>query len=292
MAVFTSGKTSILYGSGSSDFNLIPSVDELGYLAWTLQPVGNNGFGLTARGIQSLKTTQAYGDFAYAAVSYFVQPLLTAKAGLQTASVSLKTKNQYRVFFSDTSGLVVGLTGDKVSGIMPLEYGVAVLCMWGATLSTGEEVTYFGSSDGYVYRDNVGTSFDGDVIEAWIRPAFNNLQSPMVRKQYRAAVFEVACDGYAAVNVSYDLGYGSSDAAPTAVQQDQTLRGAGGYWDQFTWDQFTWDTPVVSNAKISIDGADTNIGFLFYSNSAKSDPHTVSGVSLLYTNRKLVRSGS
>lgn len=290
LAVFTKGRTSILYGSGSSDFSLTPSVNELGYAAYTVQSVGNNTYGLTARGIQSLVTTLNYGDFQYAAVSFFVQPLLATKLGLQTASVSLKTKNQYRLFFSDNTALVVGLNGDKITGILPLDYGIPVLCVWSGKLSTGEEVTFFGSSDGYVYQDNVGTSFDGDAIESWIRPVFNNLKSPMVRKQFRAAVFEVTCEGYASVNVTYDLGYGSGTS--TAVQQDQALVGDGGFWDQFTWDSFTWDSPVVSTAKLSIDGAETNIGFLFYSNSAQDDPHTVSGVSLLYTPRKLVRSGS
>jgi hypothetical protein len=49
---------------------------------------------------------------------------------------------------------------------------------------------------------------------------------------------------------------------------------------------------VVSDARISIDGTDVNIGFLFYSNRAQDNPHTVQGVSLLFIPRKLVRSGS
>lgn len=292
LGVFTSGKTSILYGSGSTDFNLVPSVHELGYHAYTLQPVSNNSYGLTARGIQSLITTLNYGDFQYAAVSFFVQPLLATKLGLETASVSLRAKNQYRLYFSDNTGLVVGLTGEKISGILPLNYGIPVKTMWSGVLSNGTEVTYFGSTGGMVYQDNVGTSFDGSVIEAWIRPAFNNLKSPRVRKQYRRAIFEVKCGGYAKVNVSYDIGYATPNVAPVAIQQDQVLVGAGGYWEQFTWEQFVWDSPVVNTADLSIDGTDTNIGFLFYSKRAQDDSHTVSGVSLLYTPRRLVRSGT
>ena len=107
---------------------------------------------------------------------------------------------------------MVGLTGSAVDGIMYLNYGRVVRCMTTATLSTGEEVTYFGSDDGYIYRDNIGTSFDGSTIPAWIRPAFNNLKSPRLRKRFRRAVFEVKAEGYAQVNVSYDLGYGTPNA--------------------------------------------------------------------------------
>ena len=123
-----------------------------------------------------------------------IQPLITRKFGLEVSSVSLKGKNQYRLYFSDGTGLAVGLTGDKVSGIMPLNYGTAVRCITTDTLSSGTEVTYFGSDDGYVYRDNVGTSFDGQTIEAWIRPVFNHSKSPLVRKRYRRAVFEVSAE--------------------------------------------------------------------------------------------------
>ena len=208
--------------------------------------------------------------------------------------MSLQTKNQYRLFFSDYTGIVIGLTGEKIAGIMPLDYGMPVRTMWNGKLSTGEEVTYFTSDDGFVYQDNTGTSFDGDAIQARLRPVFNNLKSPRLRKQYLSAVFEVECEGYAEVNATYDLGYASGNTEQAAPQQDQILTGAGGYWDSsdFTWDQFTWDSPVVSDARISIDGTDVNIGFLFYSNRAQDDSHTVQGVNLLYIPRRLVRSGS
>jgi hypothetical protein len=283
---------SVLYGSSTADFNLVPSGSDLGSFAWTIQSVGNDVFSLTARGIQSLVATQNYGSFDYAAISTLVQPLLATKVGLQTASVSLKTKDQYRVFFSDNTALVVGLTGGKISGIMPLNYELPVRCVCNANLSTGEEVTYFGSDDGYVYKDNTGTSFDGDVIEAWMRPAFNNLQSPQVRKTYLRAMFEVESDGYCEVNVTYDLGYGNPDVEQAVVQEDQPIVGEGVYWDQFDWDSFTWDAPVVTSMPLSIDGTENNISFLFYSNRNQDDPHTVTGVNLQYVPRRLSRGGN
>jgi len=292
MLVSVTSTYSVLYGSSTSDFNLVPSGSDLGFDANTIQSVGNDVFGLTAQGIQSLVSTQAYGSFNYAAVSTLVQPYLSTRAGLQTASVSLKAKNQYRLFFSDNSVLVVGLTGGKISGSLTLDYGKQVKCICNARLANGTEVTYFGSTDGYVYKDNVGTSFDGSAIEAWIRPVFNNLQSPMVRKTFLRAVFEVESEGYSRVNATYDLGYGSPDVSAAATQDDQTILGAGGYWDQFDWDDFTWDAPLVANAYLSIDGTENNISFLFYSSRNQDDPHTVQGVNLQYVLRRLTRGGA
>jgi hypothetical protein len=48
----------------------------------------------------------------------------------------------------------VGLTGEKLSRIMPLNYGKTVRCMTNTTLSSGQEVTFFASDDGYVYQDS------------------------------------------------------------------------------------------------------------------------------------------
>lgn len=294
LAVFTEGEFSILYGASTSSFQLIPSGFDVGFKEYTAQSVSNDTYGLTARGVQSLKATLNYGDYEFAALSFQVQPLLERKAAAGTlpcASVTLREKNQYRLFFDDGTGLVFGLTGNKVTGILPLDYGKVVTCVCNAVLSTGEEVTYFGSEDGYVYKDNVGTSFDGDEIEAWIWLAFNNLSSPRVRKQYRYAIFEVLCEGYSQVRATYDLGYGTPLVASTAVQQNQNMVGGGGYWDQFTWDDFIWDSMVVPEAKLSIDGAENNIAFLFYSNRAQDDSHAVQGTNLLYTPRRLVRGG-
>jgi hypothetical protein len=291
LAIFTSGKTYVLYGSSSADFQLVPSIYELGYMAYTAQPVANNTYGLTARGVQALITTLNYGDFSFDALSFNVQPIVQSKYSLATASVTLRGKNQYRLYFSDGTGLVFGLTGEKLSGIMPLNYGKTVRVVWNSVWTTGAEHTYFGSDDGYVYEDNVGTSFDGNAIEAWIRPAFNNLQSPRVMKRFRRAVFEASCEGYASINIGYDIGYANPDVSPAAVQSNQPMVGAGMYWDSqgVVWEQFTWDAPVLAQPQISIDGTENNIGFICYSNSAQDDPVVWQGVSLLFTPRHLTR---
>lgn len=290
LAIFTAERPSILYGSSTSDFKLVASNFEIGYAAYTMQQVSNDAFGLTSRGIQALMATQAYGDFEYASVSHMVQPFMTTKRGLETASTTLRTKNQYRLYFSDNSALAVGLTGDKVSGVMVLNYEIPVRCICTATLSTGAEVTYFGSDDGYVYLDNTGTSFDGDVLTSWMRLPFNNLKSPQTRKRFRRAILECAIDGFTSIYVGYDLGYGTPNIAPAEQGATQSLIGAGGYWDQFTWDAFNWDAQFVANPSISLDGIEKSISLVFYSARAQDNPHTLQGVTLLNTPLRLERS--
>lgn len=288
LAIFTKGRTHVLYGSSAADFKLTVSNWDIGCAAYTIQFIGNGTFGLTARGIQQMITTLQYGDFDYASVSHLIQPLITAKRGLESASTTLKTKNQYRIYFTDGTGLAVGLTGEKINGILPLNYGIPVRCICTATLSTGEEVTYFGSDDGYIYRDNVGTSFDGNPIEAWIRLVFNHTKSPRLRKRYRRAVLELIVEKYSQVNTSYDLGYGSYQVQPSGLTIN-ALIGGGGYWDQITWDKYTWDAQQVLDPTIPIDGTEKNISILFYGNRAQDNSHTLQGSTLIYSHRRLER---
>lgn len=289
LAIFTKERTFILYGTSNADWKLVSSVFDLGYLPYTCQQVSNDAYGMTSRGIQALLTTLNYGDFDYSSVSHMIQPLITSKRGLECASSTNRAKNQYRVYYTDNSALAVGLTGDKVSGIMPLNYARPVRCICSATLSSGAEVTYFGSDDGYVYQDNIGTSQDGAAIEAWCRTAFNSDKSPRIRKRWRRAILEVVADGFASVNITYDMGYGNPMVQPAAPQSDVVLAGTGGYWDQFTWDQFTWDAQVVNNPALSIDGTEKNISILFYANRAQDQSHTLQGVTLIYSPRVMER---
>lgn len=283
MAIFTKNKTHILYGSSSADFKLVTSIYELGYYPYTMQPVSNNTYGLTPRGIQSLITTLTYGDFDYASVAHSVLPYITARRGQEIASTSFRTKDQYRVFFTDGTALCLGLSGDSVNGVMPLNYGKAVRCITTATLTTGEEVTYFGSDDGYVYRDNIGTSLDGTAVEAWVRLTFNHSKSPQTRKRYRRASLEVKAYGYCRVSMSYDLGYGNQNVSVPASLPDQTMNGGGAYWDQSTWDQFVWDTTLIEQPRTSLEGTERNISFMFYANRAQDKQFTLQGITTFYS---------
>lgn len=289
MALFTQEKVAMLYGSGASTFRLQNSITEIGYAAGTVQPISGTAFGLTARGLQTLAATDTFGDFSFTTISALIQPLINRHRGQETCSVVLKNKNQYRVYYGDTRGtcIVVGLTSEKVTGIMPLEYGRPVRCIWTETFSNGQERTFFGSDDGYVYEDNKGTSFDGESIESWMRLVFNHQRSPRTRKRWRRAVVEARVVSFSKVNVTYDLGYGNPDVAPPPSLEDAVMiGGTGGYWDQFTWDEFHWDAQTVTSPSISIEGTEKNISLVFYSNRAQDSSHTIQGVTLEYTERR------
>jgi hypothetical protein len=184
LAIFTRNQTSILYGTGVANWQLISYRSELGAYAYSIQDVGYTLF-LDDQGITNLQTAQAFGNFSHAALSKRIRPWLNTQRTKTTASCVSRDKSQYRLFFSDQYALYLTFDGRKVIGMMPMLLGNAVRCVWSSEESDGSETIFFGSTNGMVYQMEKGTSFDGDAIEHYLHLAFNFSKSPRVNKRYR-----------------------------------------------------------------------------------------------------------
>ena len=257
LAIFTRNRLSVLYGSGVSDWNLVPYRDELGAWAWTIQDVGYTMF-LDDRGITNIQTSQAYGNFAHNAITNKIQATMAAYKPAAIASCISRDKSQYRLFFTSKRAFYITVVGQKVVGIMPQLFPDTVRCTWTAETNAGEEVMFFGGDDGYVYQMDKGTSFDGDEIEFAMELAYNFFGSPRVDKSYFDATLETAGTGYAAFSFGYSLGYESSDI-PQPMPQSAVTSFSASIWDSFTWDAFVWDGRTLFPTVLGMDGAAENV---------------------------------
>jgi hypothetical protein len=150
------------------------------------------------------------------------------------------------------------------------------------------ETILFGSNDGYVYQADLGTSFDGQGIEAWVRSAYDAIGGPRIRKRFFSGEFEIKIIDQADLQIGYDTSYGDPDADQTP-QASYTLAGAGGDWDSFVWDQFTWDAASVVTQAIDTPGRGRNIGYIVYSNTVNDSAWTLFSVTTRYENVRLMR---
>lgn len=287
LAVFARNVTAVLYGSSASDFNLVLINPDAGAVAYTVQNIGSVLM-LDDRGVRTLSPTQEYGNFGDNTVTQLVQSLINSKQGTAVASSIHRGKNQYRLYFSDGTVLVVGFLNRKLIGITLLDYGIAATCVTSGENSSGAEEVYFGSSTGMIYQAEKGTSFDGSDIEAWIRTAYSNQKSQLIKKSYKRVTLEMDAEGSANFQLGYDLGFGAPGLEP-AGRTSFSEEGGGGYWDQFYWEAFTWDSQVVANPQTTISGTAENISLLVYSNNDYDDPWTIQGASIYYIPRRLAR---
>lgn len=287
MSIHTRNSTQILYGTSSADWNLVPYNNGVGALDYTAQNMAQS-YVMDDRGVLSLASSLNYGNFDSATLTNLVRPFIAEKRTKVSCSSLDRTKGQYRVFFSDGSGLYITILGNEVKGCMPIYFPVSANVAWEGTLSDGELVKFFGGSDGHVHQLDVGTSFDGERINAYISLNWNSIKSPRVRKRYRRASVEASSDGYAEIGFGYALGYGNTET-PQGVTVGYPMPFNPVYWDSFTWDNFVWDGKTLFPTECELLGTAENIQITLSSDSAEFQPYAINSVILHYTPRRGMR---
>lgn len=287
LGIYNRNTTHMLYGTSVLDWNLVKFKDELGAFSYTLQQFGQTMY-LDDRGLTTFKTAQEHGNFQQATVSRHIQSFINTKRTIVSASCIARDKNQYRLFFSDGTGVYVTTEGDKVVGIMPVRFTHNATCAESIEDSTGVEVMMFGSSDGVVYQLDKGTSFDGFNIDAFIKTFFNFSKSVRYLKKYLGVTLEATGEGYSEFNFSTELGYNSTDI-PQPTARDQTAPLSTVFWDTFVWDNFTWDGASLSPTSLKLEGSAENISLIIRKDSAYFTPMNLTGAMIRYVHRRQLR---
>lgn len=285
MAVFSRNLTSILYGTGVSNWQLVQYRGELGAYAYSIQDVGQSIF-MDDQGITSLKTAQSFGNFAHATLSTRIKTWLNGKRGKITASCISRDKSQYRLFFSD--GYALFFTFTKNGGMMPVQLGHAATWASSFEESDGTETILFGSTNGMVYQMEKGTSFDGGAIEHRIYLAWDWLKSPRLIKRFHNASIEISGDGYAEFSFSYRLGYSSTEIDQPGTQTE-TTPFAPTTWDEFTWDNFVWDGVSLAPSLVDLGGEAENISLMITGSSDFHESSRFSGAIVHSSQRRYLR---
>jgi len=295
LVILCRSKTFALYGKNTtaSPWDLRTISEESGGIEWSMQRIGQSRW-LDDLGFINLSAVQEYGDFAASTYSQKIEPLVTAKKELLTASIICKKKNQILTYFSDGSGIVATFNNKKLSGFTTIKYtdgaGAAlyVNCTANGEDSNGFEVMFLGGSDGYVYQLDSGTSFDGAVLSATFVLAYHHLGSPSYNKAFKKVVIEA--DGAVGALIQYNAIYDySSGKSPSGITLEESMDSGGYYWNEVFWNQFNWSSADVTLVEGDLDGEGRNIGLQITSTSTYSEPHTLFGVTYHYLLRKLVR---
>lgn len=287
LGVYTENETSILYGSSEADFKLSNFNNNSGAIRYTAQNLDQT-YALSQRGVMGMSTTLNFGNFLSNSMTMNIRPFIQARRQLATASSLNREKGQYRLFFSDGTGLYMTLANGKLIGSGPVQFPNAVTCCSEGGNADGAETSYFGSSNGFVYTLDAGTSFDGANISANITLVYNSIQSPRILKRYRRASVELTGDSYAEFSFAYDLGYRTPELEQPADQvYSNDLRAS--YWDAFTWDNFVWDGRDISPSEVELTGTAENIAVRISSVSNLFKPFTVNTMIVHYSMRRGLR---
>ena len=298
LVITTTDKTYIMYGT-PGNYSLVVNSDDIGAYTYTAQNIGEAYFANT-RGITKLQATQEFGDFNMGVLSNLIQPYMDSKRGLAVASFVVKSKNQYRVLFSDGTGVTAHVTlaedGHNVSSVtfMPFDYGAHTMNnSFSFVDSSGVERIFAGGNDGYVYSLDKGTSFDGDAINSVILMVFNHMKSPYIRKRFRRAVLQFKATITADVDIGYDLSYGHSDTTYGSSQRilADSSRNllASEYWGSFIWGTFTWGGSYLQEFQLDTPGVGENLSIVVHNNSNKNESFTIHTLIVNYSLGRMQR---
>lgn len=287
LAVYTRNDTSVLYGTSSATFQLSTFNSGTGAIEHTAQNM-DQAYVLDDRGVMGLQTSLNFGNFTPSSLTMNIRPFIQQRRNLAIASLVNREKGQYRIFFSDGSGVYLTILNGKMLGAMPVQFPDPMNCAVEGEFPDGTATSFLGGANGFVYRLDAGTSFDGAVIPANFNLVYNSTNSPRILKRYRKASVEMTGDSYAEIAFAYDLAYrslGMTQAEDATYSND--LRSS--YWDDMTWDNFVWDGSDISPSEIEVQGTAENMAIRISSVSAILEPFTVNNIIVHYTTRRGLR---
>ena len=291
-ALIITGKNRIGYlvGSSAADFDFKQFNPGRGAYEDTLAVALEPMF-MDDQGVRTLEASERFGDWLMQSTTRLIEPLIRQKrqAGtLPVGAIPVRAKDQYRLFYNDGTGIVIYLgRGDPES--MPFEYPFTPACVVSGELATGEEIILVGASDGWVYRLDRGSSFNGSAINALLRTSFLHQGAPNLMKRYHRAFIEGHASGrLLSLNVAAQFDYGGGEA-PAKPDDARTLTGGGEYWTETFWnDPLGWGTSVEGQATVPLDTVAEDVSFLFKS-SGTEDDHTLSVLTINWTPRRRKR---
>lgn len=290
------GQTRVEYVQGTSalDFSMKPITDGAGAARWSAQLAGEAPIYLDDAGLRKLTTTSAFGDWRMGTLSQLIDPLIRAKREaeiLVSASVSVKRKDQYRLFFNDGTGIVLYL-GRKAPELMPIRLPSAVSCACAGEIEDGKgERIFVGSDDGFVYEMESGTSFDGAPVSAYIRLAWNAERAPSVEKRFHSARIETDSPSPMTVGVDYHVDFNATDnldgplTSYLVAAGSPDLTPAGAAFASVDWQ-------LAAAGEIRIDdlaGLGRTLALTIVTEHTAEQPHTLTALTLNYSARRQIR---
>jgi len=289
MSVFTRNDAYMLYGTSSSDWNLRKFHAGAGAIPYTLQKMDQTFF-LDDRGISSIFTVQYFGDFQSAVASDKIDPYIQSKKDNAVASLRVRGKNQYRLYFDDKTGVEMTFINKKNQGLMPFTLSHQIVCTASVEDTAGFEVLYAGFEDGYVRRLDSGTSFDGDTVDSFIRSSYYHYDSPGARKRFRELNLEMNADTSTTITVTptYDFG-GTFTPKTSPVSSEYSVDVSADAWSQDDISNSDTGITVVASERIKINGIGTNMGLIIANSSIYDKPITLQGAIVDFTPRGVRR---
>lgn len=266
---------------------VLPVTGNLGCVTgYSIQEIGGDLIFLAPDGFRSVAATERNDDIERSAVSRGVQPIIDAminnQASYTFSSVVLREKNQYRFFYINSAGVANGFIGTLKSnqnGISNFQWseirGMNVYSIDSYFNQNGVEVTYHGSSDGYVYQHDTGNSFDGSSIEHEFETPDTDFGDLGLRKTMH--YLNIALDNEGIVDLLLTTYFDFKDSNTTQPTPfNISVASAPAKYGQATYGNAKYGRVGEPLLRIPLQGSGSSVAYKFYGNDT-NPPFTIQG---------------
>lgn len=244
--------------------------------------IGGDLIFLSQDGFRPISATARIGDIELASVSKQIQSILNIYSKSFSLdllnSVVVRSKSQVRFFFGSENpdpNLAVGIlgalrdNGQGVSWEWSTLKGIKTTCTTSDYIGTNEYI-FHGDTDGFVYQQEIGDSFDGRDVQYVYQTPYLDFGDSRIRKTMRTITVFTRPEGPLTLNMAVDYNWGdlfSIDPSGYVTRSQGKVSVYGEtvtYGNEFTYGSTT--TPVVLtnvqgscfSTQITISGQDTN----------------------------------
>jgi len=239
--IFAEERIYKLSGNTVADFVMTPVTREIGCKnGSTVQEFAGDILFLGPDGLRSVAATERIGDVELGTISLPVQELFDKLSRVsEFESIVIPDKTQYRIFFNDTSNLTRAQTKGVICVRKGDRYefgelkGIQPACT-DTIIYSGETYILHGGFDGYVYRQEQGSTFDGQTIIGRYRSPDIVAGDAGIRKAFQRVIINYSPEGN--INSDLFLRYDYEDPnapRPAAYPFDSTkvvaIYGTGSY---------------------------------------------------------------
>jgi len=279
LIIFCDEAIRILKGTVAADWILETYSTSSGAYLKSAQRLFGTVFFMDDRGVTSLEAVQDFGDFKSNSLSQKVYKTLQENKSYVTTAVVSRDKNQYRLFLSTSNiGIYFSFLDRELRGITLVKFDHPVLTTAEGENSSGDNIIFFTSTDGYVYQMDSGTSFDGSEINAEMATAYYHYRSPRLWKKFCSASVEIA--SLDDLTLSYRVSFDYNELhLPRAGIHGISLDGFGDKWGEDEWGTMIYGGSEVTNrTRVYIKGIGTNMNMYFSTSSKYADNHTIQNI--------------
>jgi hypothetical protein len=295
LIIFTEKSISQIVGNTSADFVLQTITRNVGCVASdTIQEIGGDIMFLGPEGLRLLGATDRTGDFNLGVVSKVIQQEATdlILASSSFSSVVIKQKSQYRIFGYNSSvtpasskGILgTQMTADNTASIAWAETTGIKSYVADSDYKNQTETIVFAHADGYVYRMESGSSFDGTNIIASFATPYVPINDPRVRKTFYKLFLYTDPLGSVTTSVNLKLDFDDvGSIQPETITLSNTTGSVGFYGTSTA----KYGTTVYGDRlkrlfQTQVVGSAFSVSLQFVSNSA-DPPFSVDAATLEYS---------